>query len=409
MIGRGRKVGAGVALGRSRPAAAVGPLPPVARLPPVAPLPPVRRRRRSRRRCRSPRRSRLEPAPCRHQERHQSQYAHRTATRRHRCPAHTLTFQLDRRAEVPRSRAKGSEWVELDRIRLWRSPGSSRLERPQPGRQPLGLSAGRRRERELEDDARAAARLVGGVHAAAVGVGDPLDQRQPEAERSVRAGVGIGAAVEPLEHAALVARREAAPAIDDLERDARRRRRAPPAAPGRRRACARCRSGWRARARPASDRRRTGWAAAPRPAWRRPRRRVPARVARPRPRRAAWAPRPGTRSARWRGARPRARRSRSPRARSRRACADRSPALALPAPACRAISTSSRIRASGVRSSCETDARSSRSSASWRSSRAAISLKADDSTAVSSNPNPAAATRALRFPAPSSCAARVSS
>ena len=67
------------------------------------------------------------------------------------------------------------------------------------------------------------------------------------------------------------------------------------------------------------------------------------------------------------------------------------------------------MRASGVRSSCETEAKSSRSSASCRSSREAISLNADDSTAVSSNPNPAAETRALRFPAPSSCAARVSS
>ncbi len=38
-----------------------------------------------------------------------------------------------------------------------------------------------------------------------------------------------------------------------------------------------------------------------------------------------------------------------------------------------------------------------------------MSLKADESTAVSSNPNPAAETRALRLPAPSSCAARVSS
>ena len=139
----------------------------------------------------------------------------------------------------------------------------------------------------------------------------------PRAARR-RRRASVPAAIEGLEDARLVAGREARAAVAHLEHDGAVAARAPRCRPGRRRACARCRSGWRARAPSASDRRRTAATPAARPpAWPRPRPRARAPARATSPASSGLRVTAGSPAARSRAARPPARRSRSPRARSR--------------------------------------------------------------------------------------------
>ena len=75
----------------------------------------------------------------------------------------------------------------------------------------------------------------------------------------------------------------------------------------------------------------------------------------------------------------------------------------------RVFEASTRSRPSGVRSSWDTVASSSRWSATWRSMRAAMSLKAVASTSSSPVARGPSCARAVSFPAPSSPVARTSS